>query len=120
VQLESDQERWGDEWRHRPIAGQVSRMARTFQTYMGDWLFSDTDFPWIKLIGGAYIAWVRLQHPEYLLEPIRDPDYNGRPESKSCKGRKHSMTAIDWLAVVVLVMAILSTVALVAIATVLR
>lgn len=70
-QIEADQERWGNVWLQRPIKStakydsQNVRIYNRFDEYWAE--YEDSlidDIPWLKVIGNAYIAWVRLQHPE--------------------------------------------------------
>jgi len=66
------QERWGNEWLGRPILanedwdGQNERIYQRFDDY---WEYLEIgaidDIPWLKVIGNAFIATVRLNHPEY-------------------------------------------------------
>ena len=70
-QITEDQERWGNVWLRRPILenkdyqGQNDRVYQRFDDY---WEYLEIgaidDIPWMKVIGNAFIAWVRLQHPE--------------------------------------------------------
>lgn len=63
-QLESDFERWGDEWKNRPREGQEKRIFERFTVYYNEWTpgpddpFS-TPVPWLKIAGLALIAWWR-------------------------------------------------------------
>jgi hypothetical protein len=66
AQLMSDQERWHDEWKKRPVTGQEFRNFNRFREYMGDFVQRAVPMPWLKVIGNAYIAWVRENHPELL------------------------------------------------------
>jgi len=66
AQLISDQERWRDEWKQRPSAGQEFRNFNRFHDYLTDFVQRAMPLPWLKVIGNAYIAWVRETHPELL------------------------------------------------------
>lgn len=78
-QLESDEQRWGEEWRHRLVVGQTRRTFARIRAYFAEWEVGGR-FPWLKVIGGAYICWIKLRHPEYGLRPMRTPDYNEAAE----------------------------------------
>lgn len=74
-QLLEDQERWGDEWKKRPIEAnekwghQNDRIELRFAEYWRAWEEDDIPIPWLKVCGNAFIAWVREQWPdEYMLE----------------------------------------------------
>ncbi len=79
AQLESDEKRWGDEWRHRPVKAQARRTYARIREYLGEWPAGGLCLPWLKVIGGAYICWIRLRHPEYALEPMKGSSCNDRP-----------------------------------------
>ena len=70
-QLESDQERWGDEWKKRPREmkdGWNSQEVRIFQRieeYYKAWFEGTEAMPWLKIAGLALIGWVREHYPEY-------------------------------------------------------
>ena len=78
-QLESDQKRWGDTWKHRPVEAkgvdpfgrpwrhQVDRGYDRFVDYYNQWEYADTPIPWLKIAGESLIAWVRENHPEELV-----------------------------------------------------
>lgn len=69
-QLLDDQERWGNEWKKRPIESnddwehQNVRIYDRFDAYLVDWLDKDIPIPWLKIAGLAFIAWVREYDPE--------------------------------------------------------
>lgn len=67
-QIEEDQKRWGDTWRHRPIEGQVDRMMNRFRDYQDQHNNGNTPMPWTKVAGEALIGWVRDNNPDYFLE----------------------------------------------------
>lgn len=58
-QLESDRERWGDTWMSRPKEGQELRIEQDFNDYFDKFKHAGKPVPWLKVIGNAYIAWVR-------------------------------------------------------------
>lgn len=96
-QLERDEERWGDEWRHRPIAGQVSRTFQRIVSYWIDYCWDRKAFPWLKVIGGAYICWIRLRHPEYAVEPMRKPIFNEQPPGlEPLEAPAEDPRAVEW------------------------
>lgn len=63
-QLESDQRRWGDEWRQRPKEGQEDRIYCRFEQYWVEYSRDQMPIPWLKIAGLAMIAWVRDNYPE--------------------------------------------------------
>lgn len=69
-QLEDDQERWGDEWKKRPIEAteewehQNTRIVQRIHEYHREWITKGVPFPWLKVAGLAFIAWVREYDPE--------------------------------------------------------
>jgi hypothetical protein len=65
-QLESDQKRWGDTWKKRPIEGQEERVFARFTDYLDQYLNAGTPIPWEKVIGEAHICMTRVAHPEEL------------------------------------------------------
>lgn len=76
-QLEDDQERWGDTWKHRPIEAldthddlgelhwphQNERIFERYRDYYAQWKNAGTPIPWLKICGEAFIAWVRERNP---------------------------------------------------------
>lgn len=71
-QLESDEIRWGDTWLNRPRLGQEERIEKTFNNYFDQFQFAGTPIPWLKIVGNAYIAWIREQHPELFPDGMSD------------------------------------------------
>lgn len=72
-QIKSDEKRWGDTWRYRPIVGQVDRMMARFRDYHDQYIHGPGEpFPWLKVAGEALIGWVRENNPDYYLEEERD------------------------------------------------
>lgn len=86
-QLEADDERWGNEWKKRPIeagpadptlpssvaqahwAHQNDRVYNRISDYYKAWKHKGEPIPWLKVCGNAFIAWVRETHPDtYMLE----------------------------------------------------
>lgn len=65
-QLTTDQMRWGDTWKHRPVANQERRAMQRFMDYYDQWLHAGMPIPWTKVIGEAVICIVRETHPEEL------------------------------------------------------
>ena len=63
-QLKADDKRWGDTWLKRTVAGQEERTAKTYKDYFDQYFNGGVPIPWLKIIGNAYICWVREQHPE--------------------------------------------------------
>lgn len=66
TQLEADETRWGDTWKHRPREGQENRIFMRFVDYFDQYTNAGTPIPWVKVIGEAHIAMVRETHPEEL------------------------------------------------------
>lgn len=58
-QLEYDEGEWGDTWKHRPREGQELRTKARYDTYFDQFLYAGKPVPWLKIIGGAFICWVR-------------------------------------------------------------
>jgi len=67
-QLESDEVRWGDTWRHRDVGNQTERIYGMLQAYYDQWQHGGNPVPWLKIAGLALIAWVRENHPEALYQ----------------------------------------------------
>ena len=63
-QLESDQDRWGNTWLNRTREGQEQRIEDDYKNYFDQYKYADKPVPWLKVIGNAYIAWIRDNHPE--------------------------------------------------------
>lgn len=73
-QLESDDERWGDEWQHRPTKGQEMRIWWRIHEYFDDWYCNQVPVPWLKIIGLCWIAIVREKYPQYELPGDEDAE----------------------------------------------
>lgn len=58
-QMESDQKRWGDTWKHRPVEGQEERAFARFRDYYDQFINAGIPIPWMKVVGEALICWVR-------------------------------------------------------------
>ena len=63
-QLISDHARWGNTWLDRPKEGQELRTKARYTDYFDMFEQAGTPVPWLKIIGGALICWIREQHPE--------------------------------------------------------
>ena len=64
-QLKADDVRWGDTWLDRTREGQEKRIYADFDKYWVDFQDSGTPIPWLKIIGNAFIGWMReTAHPE--------------------------------------------------------
>jgi len=63
-QLMEDEERWGNTWLKRSIAGQEERTIAKFNDYFDQFTERDAPIPWLKIAGGAMICWIREKHPE--------------------------------------------------------
>ena len=70
-QLEDDQERWGDTWKERSVKGQVERTYARFNDYLDQYEQAGTPIPWMKIIGGAMICWVRETFEDWKEESDR-------------------------------------------------
>lgn len=70
AQLMEDHKRWGDTWLERGIVGQEKRTFERFRDYWDQYKNGGAPLPWMKIIGGALICWIREQHPEI----VRNPD----------------------------------------------
>jgi hypothetical protein len=65
-QLASDQARWGDTWKKRPVKGQEERVFARLLDYRDQFINAGTPIPWEKVIGEAHICMTRTDHPEEL------------------------------------------------------
>lgn len=64
-QLQEDDKRWGDTWLKRTRKGQEARTRETFRDYFDQFEHAGIPVPWLKVIGGAFICWLRdTGHPE--------------------------------------------------------
>lgn len=57
--IETDQQRWGQTWAKRSKEGQEDRIYARFNDYFDQWKNAGTPIPWLKIVGEAFIAWVR-------------------------------------------------------------
>lgn len=64
VQLEADHNRWGNTWLNRPKEGQELRTKARYTDYFDMFKQAGTPVPWLKIVGGALICWIRDNHPE--------------------------------------------------------
>lgn len=67
-QLQEDDKRWGETWKHRPRKGQEGRVFARIFDYWDRYQFAGQPIPWLKIAGECLIAWVREKHPEELVE----------------------------------------------------
>lgn len=58
-QILSDQKRWGQTWARRPRDGQEERVYARLRDYYDRWKNAGIPIPWLKIVGEAFIAWVR-------------------------------------------------------------
>lgn len=58
-QLRKDKIRWGDTWKHRPREGQEVRLYGDIEDYYDRYEFGNMRIPYLKIIGNAFICWVR-------------------------------------------------------------
>ena len=63
-QLESDEKRWGDTWKHRIRGGQEKRIRAILDNYFDQWEHGGNPIPWLKVAGLALIAWNRETNSE--------------------------------------------------------
>jgi hypothetical protein len=63
-QLKDDDKRWGDTWLKRTRKGQEERTIKNYNDKFDKFLNAGQPIPWLKIIGDAYICWVRENHPE--------------------------------------------------------
>lgn len=63
-QLKFDHNRWGNTWLNRPKEGQELRTKARFIDYFDMFENAGTFVPWMKIVGGALICWIRDNHPE--------------------------------------------------------
>jgi len=63
-QLIADDKRWGNTWLNRVARGQEARFKGDIKDYYDKFFFGKEPMPWLKVIGNAYICWVRTVHPE--------------------------------------------------------
>lgn len=64
-QFEDDEARWGNTWKDRLAEGQEDRTFARYNDYYDQWKNGGTPIPWMKIIGGAFICWVRENFPNY-------------------------------------------------------
>lgn len=62
--LKNDEKRWGDTWLKRTRKGQEERTIRSFNDKFDKYLNASQPVDWLSIIGDAYIAWIRENHPE--------------------------------------------------------
>ena len=102
TRMRKDDERWGDEWLRRPIVpwgefpDQDDRIYNRFDDYYINAMHTFIDRggkvqsrkegqldqeTWLKIIGNAFIAWVRLEHPELFPDGIPLPEYQDKEDA---------------------------------------
>jgi len=65
VQLEEDQKRWQNTWKTRPREGQEHRVYARYGDYYDQFKYAGVPIPWLKIVGEAFISWVRENYPDY-------------------------------------------------------
>jgi len=65
AQLRSDDVRWGDTWLHRSPEGQEERLFGDVTDYFDKFKHGNEPMPFLKVIGNAYICWVRELKPNF-------------------------------------------------------
>ena len=63
-QLKNDNKRFGITYLNRSRKGQERRIELRYNEYFDNYMFDDIPIPWMKVVGNAYIAWLRENHPE--------------------------------------------------------
>lgn len=63
-QLADDEKRWGDTWLYRTKEGQELRTRARYNDYFDQFIMTAAPVPWLKIVGNAYICWLRDNHPE--------------------------------------------------------
>ena len=63
-QIENDNARWRDTWLKRTRKGQEERIEDDYNNYFDQYRNADIPVPWLKIVGNAFIAWTRENHPE--------------------------------------------------------
>lgn len=66
--LKQDDLRWGNTWLKRTRKGQEERTINNYRDKFDKYLNGGQPIPWLSIIGDAYIAWVRENHPELFPE----------------------------------------------------
>jgi hypothetical protein len=66
--LKNDDLRWGDTWLHRTRKGQEERTIKSFNDKFDKYINGGQPIDWLGIIGDAFIAWVRENHPEIWTE----------------------------------------------------
>lgn len=77
-QLEADNKRWGNTWLKRPKEGQELRTKDRYTDYFDMFENAGTPVPWMKIVGGALICWIRENHPELCIDANECED-EGKP-----------------------------------------
>lgn len=67
-QLEEDEKRWGDTWKHRSREGQEERIFSAFMNYYDQWKHGGQPIPWLKIMGESHIALVRERNEDEHLD----------------------------------------------------
>lgn len=62
--LSEDKRRWGDTWKHRSFEGQDDRMYDDMMRYLDQYKHGKQEMPYLKIIGNAFIHWVREYEKE--------------------------------------------------------
>jgi len=71
-QLENDHLRWGNTWLKRTKEGQEDRTRKRYDAYFDQFENAGTPVPWMKIVGGALICWLREKHPELCNPVLKD------------------------------------------------
>jgi hypothetical protein len=67
-QLREDNRRWGDEWLQLPRLGQEDRIMGRILEYYEEYKAEGKPIPWLKIIGNAFIGWIRQCYPNIWYE----------------------------------------------------
>lgn len=91
-QLIADHKRWGNTWLNRPKEGQELRIKARYRDYFDMFEQAGTPVPWMKIVGGALICWIREQHPELCIDANECDE--GKSVSMVCCSCK--LTKVTW------------------------
>ncbi len=74
-QIQSDDRRWEKEqWKTRGREGQEERIQRRINEYFADYFERGIPVPWLKIVGEAFIGWVRESFPDFLTRERMEDD----------------------------------------------
>lgn len=82
-QLIADDSKWGETWLNRPREGQELRTEAQYEDYFDQFRYARVPVPWLKIIGGALICWIRENHPEVCPDADVEVDEGSKDIPKS-------------------------------------